>query len=85
MAYRIELKPSAARCLSKLPHPTQRAIVDALDGLKTKPRPNGVVKLNGEPVLYRVRVGDYRVAYTIKDRVLFVLVVRIPHRKEIYR
>ena len=85
MSYQIELKPSAARSLSKLPRPVQRAIVDMLDEMKANPRPNGVVKLTGEPDLYRVRVGDYRVIYTVRDRVLLVLVVRIAHRREVYR
>lgn len=85
MAYRIEFKPSAARSLSKLPHPAQRAIADTLDGLRANPRAPGVVKLSGEPDLYRVRAGNCRIVYTIEDKALLILVVRIAHRREVYR
>ncbi len=85
MACRIELRPSAARSFSKLPMPVQRAVADLLDRLAVNPRPRGVVKLRGEDGLYRVRAGEYRLAYTIQDNVLLVLVVRIAHRREIYR
>ncbi len=85
MAYRIELRPSAARSLAKLPRAAQRNIRAAVDALAEVPRPAGVVKLTGESDLYRIRAGDFRVVYTIKDRVLLVLVVRIAHRREVYR
>jgi mRNA interferase RelE/StbE len=85
VAYRLELKHSAAKSLSKLPRPAQRAIAEVLEGLAENPRPHGVTKLSGEEDLYRVRAGDYRVVYTIRDKVLLVLVVRIAHRKDVYR
>ncbi len=85
MGYRLELKPSAAKSLSKLPRTVQRAIAAVLEELTENPRPRGVTKLAGEEDLYRVRAGDYRVVYTIRDQVLLVLVVRIAHRKEVYR
>ncbi|MGC8724846.1 MAG: type II toxin-antitoxin system RelE family toxin [Acidobacteriota bacterium] len=85
MAYRLELKPSAAKSLSKLPRAVQRAIAAVLEGLIENPRPRGVTKLAGAEDLYRVRAGDYRVVYTIRDQLLLVLVVRIAHRKEVYR
>lgn len=50
-----------------------------------EPRPAGMVKLAGEEELYRVRVGDYRIIYTIQDDQLLVLVVTIAHRREAYR
>ena len=85
MAYRLELKPSAAKSLSKLPRVAQRAIAEALEGLSENPRPHGVTKLTGEDNLYRVRAGDYRVVYTIQDNILLVLVLRIAHRRDAYR
>lgn len=85
MAYRLELKASAAKSLSKLPRTAQLAIAEVLEGLTENPRPPGVTKLTAEEDLYRVRAGDYRVVYAIRDRVLLVLVVRIAHRKDVYR
>ena len=85
MAYRLELKPSAAKSLSKLPRTAQLAIAEVLEGLTENPRPRGVTKLTAEEDLYRLRAGDYRVVYAIWDRVLLVLVVRIAHRREAYR
>lgn len=85
MAYRIEVKPSAARVLTKLPRPAQRRIARKIDALAKDPRPRGAEKLRGADDLYRVRAGDYRVIYRIRDDVLLVLVVRIGHRREVYR
>ena len=53
--------------------------------LAEEPRPPGVVKMHGGGGYYRLRVGDYRVVYAIEDDVLLVLVVRIGHRREVYR
>jgi mRNA interferase RelE/StbE len=57
----------------------------AIDYLEQNPRPSGCVKLAGEPDLYRIRVGDYRVVYQVNDPNLTVLVLAIAHRSEIYR
>ena len=62
-------------------HDRIRAVVD---GLATQPRPAGVVKLAGRAD-YRVRVGEYRVAYAIDDAERLVIVARIAHRREVYR
>ena len=83
--YRVELKPSAARALAKLPKPALRRVAEAIDALTEEPRPRGARKLTGAPDLYRIRVGDYRVIYAIEDRVLLVLVVALGHRQEVYR
>jgi mRNA interferase RelE/StbE len=53
--------------------------------LAEEPRPPGVVKMQGAEGYYRLRIGDYRVVYAIEDDVLLVLVVRIGHRREVYR
>ena len=57
----------------------------AIDDLAQNARPPGCVKLAGEPDLYRVRVGDYRIIYQVNDPKLTVLVLSIAHRREIYR
>jgi len=85
VAYTVELKPSAAKALEALPRPDQRRIAARIDTLATDPRPVGVKKLEGEDALYRVRVGDYRIVYQIQERRLIVLVVRIAHRRDVYR
>jgi mRNA interferase RelE/StbE len=63
----------------------QQRIAGKINDLVQEPRPMGVEKLEGEDDLYRVRVGDYRVVFTISDERLIVLVVRIAHRKDVYR
>ena len=83
--YRVEFKPSAAKAVEKLPRPAQRRVVAAAEALGDNPRPDGCRKLEGEPDLYRVRVGDYRLVYAVRDRVLLVLIVRVGHRRDVYR
>jgi len=58
---------------------------NAIDILSENTRPPGCVKLAGEPDLYRIRVGDYRIVYQLRNQALTVLVVSIGHRKDIYR
>ena len=58
---------------------------NAIDILSENARPPGFVKLAGEPDLYRIRVGDYRIVYQLTNQALTVLVVSIGHRKDIYR
>ena len=57
----------------------------AIDGLAENARPAGCVKLAGAPDVYRIRVGDYRIIYQVKDAALIVLVLSIGHRRDIYR
>lgn len=83
--YRIELRPAARRSLAALPRDAQARIASALDSLTTQPRPPGVTKLRGPEGFYRIRVGDYRIVYAIEDDLLLVLVVRVAHRREVYR
>lgn len=85
MAHRVEFKPSARRQLRKLPTDVQRRIVLRADALGDDPRPKGVEALAGGENLYRVRVGDYRIVYGVYDKLLLVLVVRLGHRREVYR
>ena len=83
--YRIDIKPSAAKELAGLPVADQKRIASKIDALATNPRLEGSQKLAGAEDLYRIRSGDYRVIYQIQDRHLIVLVVRIAHRREVYR
>ena len=85
MTYIVEVAPAAGRQIRKLDRETQRRIVARLAELEDEPRPQDVKKLQGEEDLYRVRVGDYRIVYQIVDRRLLVLVLKVGHRREIYR
>lgn len=84
MTYRIEFRPAAFKSLRSLDSLAYRRIRKAIDSLAEDPRPKGCTKLTGMDA-WRVRVGQYRIIYTITDSELLVLVVKIGHRKEIYR
>jgi len=85
VTYSIEVLPAAERDLRKV-HPQMRArIRGAVLKLAVDPRPPGARALKDRPGYLRVRIGDYRVIYTIKDDVLRVVVVRVAHRRDVYR
>jgi mRNA interferase RelE/StbE len=83
--YRIEFAPAATRQFKKLPRDVQVRISRRIDTLAETPRPAGVKKLEDEASLYRIRVGDYRVIYTIQDKLRLVLVVTLGKRADVYR
>jgi mRNA interferase RelE/StbE len=85
MAYTILLAPPAERQFKAFTPSVQKRLVRRLKTLRQNPRPQGVKKLAGEENVYRLREGDYRIIYTIHDKELIVLVVKIGDRKEIYR
>ena len=82
--YKIEIKKSAAKELSKLPKKELTKIVEKIQSLSDEPRPDGCKKLSGDEK-YRIRIGNYRVLYSIEDDILIVYVVKVGHRKEIYK
>ncbi len=84
-AYRLCILPSARRELESLEGKLLKRAATALRGLITDPRPRGSRKLVGTDSDYRIRVGDYRIAYEIDDRGRTVTVYRIRHRREAYR
>jgi len=77
--------PKALRELTKLDKSAARRILKAVDALSVDPRPSGTRPLVGYPDLWRIRVGDYRAIYTVKDAELAVLVLRVAHRSDVYR
>jgi mRNA interferase RelE/StbE len=84
--YNINLLPTAARDLGQLPRPISRRVTRAIDSLADDPRPPGCEKLKaGAGDEYRIRVGDYRVLYKVDDDTRVVLIVRMRHRREVYR
>ena len=84
MAYRIEYLPAAQRSIEDLPRNVQKRLLTRIEALASNPRPPGCVKLTGEDS-YRIRVGDYRVIYSIFDNRLVVLVIDVGHRRDVYR
>ncbi|MEK7316482.1 MAG: type II toxin-antitoxin system RelE/ParE family toxin [Candidatus Eisenbacteria bacterium] len=82
--YSVSFKPSAQKALAGLSKKDQRLVARRVDSLALDPRPSGVEKLKGGGDLHRVRSGNYRIVYQIRDRVLTVLVVAIGHRRDVY-
>lgn len=85
MTYNIELSRCAYKSLKDIPQSDVRKIRDKIEKLKNDPLPHGSEKPEGYDDLYRIRSGDYRVIYQIVRRKLLILVVKIGHRREIYR
>ena len=85
MAYPILLAPPAERQLKAFSQAVQKVWLNLSSGCRSTPRPQGVKKPAGEDDLYRVREGSYRIIYTIREKVLIVLVLKIGDRKEVYR
>ena len=83
--YRIAWRPAAERAFLTLPNHIQRLMQPRIDALTEEPRPPGCKKLSGQSARYRIRVGDYRLVYEIRDRLLLVLVVHVGHRRDVYR
>ncbi|PPF84117.1 plasmid stabilization protein [Subtercola sp. Z020] len=83
MTYQIELRPAAARSFKRIDHQDRERIRGAIALLGENPRPPGAKALQGRPG-FRVRVGDYRIIYTIDDDVLIVAVIALSHRRDIY-
>lgn len=85
MKYQLRIKKSAYKELSKMPKVTVLRISKVIDQFKTNPYPKGCKKFKGSENNYRVRVGDYRILYSIYDDVLIIEVVKIAHRKDVYK
>ena len=81
--YRIELRPAAVRALRKIDQPVRHRLQGAIALLAQDPRPPAARALQGRPGL-RVRVGDYRIMYTVADDMLLVVVVTLGHRRDVY-
>lgn len=82
--YSISILPSAQKEIANLPKPSQKRIIAAISSLSENPRPHNCKKLVGSDS-WRVRVGEYRIVYFIEDNVLSIEIVRVAHRKEVYR
>lgn len=85
MPYQVELSNRALRDLKGLDKPIQKRVAAAIDALASDPRPPGCQKMEGLEKAFRVRVGDFRIIYQVHDRILRVLVLKVGHRREVYR
>ena len=86
MRYALLIKASAAKELEAIDGaPTRRRIVDVIQTLAVDPRPSACKKLAGRDAAYRLRVGDYRIVFAVSDREIVVEIIKIGHRRELYR
>jgi mRNA interferase RelE/StbE len=84
--YSLSIKPSAAKELQSISEKaTLTRMIEKVKSLATQPRPSGSEKLAGRPNLYRVRQGNYRVIYSVDDEARVIDVVKVGHRKDVYR
>ncbi len=84
-AYRIVFTPAARRQLTSLDPPARRRVAARIDGLASDPRPPGAELLTGGEGELRIRAGDWRVIYLVRDDELIVLVIKVGHRGDVYR
>lgn len=83
--YQITITSSAEKDMEKLPRPALQKVEVAIDKLSEIPRPSGCKKLRGtNDDLWRIRVGDYRVIYSIEDKIEIIDIRRVRHRKDVY-
>jgi len=85
LTYRIQFVRSAAKAYSRLDPVLQRRVDRELNRLKEMPRHAGVIRLQSADELYRVRIGDLRLLFSVEDQILLVLIVKIGHRGSVYR
>lgn len=83
--YSLVIKRSAEKELKKLPVGDLRRVVNRIRGLTQQPRPSSCEPLSGEAKRYRIRQGDYRIVYGVDDSAHVVEIVKIGHRREVYR
>ncbi len=83
--YEVRIAKRAAKSLVSLERRDQQRVRAAIELLAEDPRPPACVAMRGEDSVYRVRVGDYRIVYEVRDEVLLIQVVRVGHRREVYR
>jgi mRNA interferase RelE/StbE len=82
--YKIVFHKSVAKDLRRIPSQDLRRILATADLLSEEPRPSGIEKLSGQEK-YRIRKGNYRIIYEIKDDEVVVVVAKVGHRRDVYR
>jgi mRNA interferase RelE/StbE len=84
-SYNVELTRTAEKQLRRIAKRDRNRLVEAIHGLAGRPRPRGARKLQGYDDVYRIRVGQYRVVYEILEDRVIVIVLKVSHRKDIYK
>ena len=84
-SYRIAWKNSAKKELKRLDRTVIPKIIAAAESLAADPHPSGHKKLQGSEHTYRIRIGDYRVVYSIEDQILLIEIIKVGHRKKVYK
>ena len=82
--FNLVLKESVSKDLKDIPKQDVQWILERIDALRDSPRPFGSVKLSGKEY-YRVRQGNYRIVYEIQDAQIVVIVIKVGHRRDVYR
>jgi mRNA interferase RelE/StbE len=83
-SYRVVFKKSVTKDLRPIPKKDIQRILKRIDGLTEDPRPTGVEKLSGDEK-YRIRQGNYHILYMIEDEIITITIVKVGHRRDIYR
>ena len=81
----MKFEAKASKELSKLDRVAQDRVRNAIDALADNPFPNGAIHVQNTADSYRIRVGDYRVLYNVDGEILVVFIVRVGHRREVYK
>ncbi len=84
-SYEVEISRTAEKQLRKLPHADQERVARAMLALANDPFPRGARKLSGYDDVCRVRVGRYRILYSVTETALVIVVLKVGHRKDVYR
>ena len=83
--YKIEYKRRAQKFIEAQSRKVKRQLIKRIEDLQKDPRPPGNTLLDSEKKIYRVRSGNYRIVYQVKDKVLLVIVAKVDDRKDIYK
>ena len=83
--YEVELKPQTQRFIERQSQKVKRQLIKRIEALQEDPRPPGSKLLSSEKKVYRVRSGNYRIVYQVKDKELLVLVAKVDDRKDVYK
>jgi mRNA interferase RelE/StbE len=83
--YEVHLERAAENDLKRLPASTFQRIIPQIKTLAENPRPSGCRKITGSKNDWRIRIGDYRVIYEIDEKANAVRIMRVRHRREVYR
>ncbi|MCZ6640024.1 MAG: type II toxin-antitoxin system RelE/ParE family toxin [Gammaproteobacteria bacterium] len=83
--YDIEISATAEKQIRKIPQKDQIAVIRRIRELATQPRPQGSRKLQGYDDVYRIRVRNYRILYSVEDRRLIIIILKVGHRRDVYR